>query len=64
MRALAITDEGQFIFSLLGFLGMSLHEWRSLDPRDKVFYMHSMSEKNRRVNNQQEAEMAKARARR
>jgi hypothetical protein len=64
MKSLAETDEGQFIFSILGHLGMSLNDWRSMDPRDKVFYMHSMSEKNRRVNNQQEAEMAKARARR
>lgn len=56
MTALARTDEGQHLYSLLSDLGMSPREWRDLDLRDRAFLYEAKSESNRRVNNARRAE--------
>lgn len=54
MTALAKTDEGQHLFSILSDLGMSPREWRELDIRDRWFLMEAKSESNRRLNRQRQ----------
>ena len=54
MTALAKTDEGQHLFSILSDLGMSPREWRELDLRDRWFLMEAKSESNRRINRERQ----------
>jgi hypothetical protein len=54
MTALARTDEGQHLFSVLSDLGMSPREWRELDVRDRWFLMEAKSEANRRINRERQ----------
>jgi len=56
MNALAKSDEGQHLFSILTDLGMSPREWRDLDLRDRAFLYEAKNESNRRVNNARRAE--------
>jgi hypothetical protein len=54
MTALAQTDEGQHLFSILADCGMSPREWRELDIRDRWFLIEAKSESNRRINRQRQ----------
>ena len=44
------SPDGQYLFALLTTIGITLDEWRDLDPRDSVFYSAAFSEQNRQKN--------------
>lgn len=62
MSEYASSDEGQFLFELLAYLGMGLPQWLELDPREAHFLATAFSVKNRREAEQHRRAEQKARA--